>query len=365
MEAGRELPDANTTGKPRARVLRTRRGLEVELPLFLPVFRPGTTVVGPGAWEGSPLIRGCMANAFFLYKDRTMRRRFAEGLTLAEHLAPRGGGAFDGLLCTDSGAFQGFRGKLFLANRKIVAFQDAIGADVAAPLDLVTPPGDKRSVAERKLAKTQKRIREGLGIAEHCLLAGIQQGGRFMDLRRRAVDELVEMGVEYLGLGSLVPFFNKNHDLAFVGAVIRDARAAAGPDLPMHVYGAGDPCELPFMAAMGADIFDSSSYAHFANAGWYMTRFGALSRPDRVAAGEYACACPACAETSPRDIFASRDALTLHNLWTICDTVDRMRVCVLAGSLDAMLDEVLAVHTEWFPGSALASSWEALRSEDG
>jgi 7-cyano-7-deazaguanine tRNA-ribosyltransferase len=96
-----------------------------------------------------------------------------------------------------------------------------------------------------------------------------------------------------------------------------------------------------------------------------MTRFGALSRPDRVAAGEYACACPACAETSPRDIFASRDALTLHNLWTICDTVDRMRVCVLAGSLDAMLDEVLAVHTEWFPGSALASSWEALRSEDG
>ncbi|MHC4250547.1 MAG: tRNA-guanine transglycosylase [Planctomycetota bacterium] len=325
----------------------------------MPVFRPGTAVVGPGAWEGGPRIRGCMANAFFLYKDREMRRRFAEGLTLAEHLC------FYGLLCTDSGAFQGFRGKLFLSNRKIVAFQDSIGTDIAAPLDLVTPPGDKRSVAERKLAKTQERIREGLAIAKGCLLAGIQQGGRFMDLRRRSVAELVEMGVEYLGLGSLVPFFNRNHDLGFVGRVIRDARAAAGPDLPIHVYGAGDPCELPFMAAMGADIFDSSSYAHFANSGWYMTPFGALATPGRLVAGEYACACPACSDASPEELFASRDALTLHNLWTICDTVDRMGEALREGRLDAMLEGVLARHTEWFPGSALASSWDALRSENG
>jgi 7-cyano-7-deazaguanine tRNA-ribosyltransferase len=300
-----------------------------------------------------------MANAFFMYKDREMRRRFAEGLTLAEHLG------FDGLLCTDSGAFQGFRGKLYLSNRKIVAFQDSIGTDIAAPLDLVTPPGDKRSVAERKLAKTQERIREGLAIVRRSLLAGIQQGGRFMDLRRRSVAELVEMGVEYLGLGSLVPFFNRNHDLAFVGRVIRDARAAAGPDLPIHVYGAGDPCELPFMAAMGADIFDSSSYAHFANSGWYMTPFGALATPGRLVAGEYECACPACAGASPEKLFASRDALTLHNLWTICNTVDRIGTAMRDDRLDEMLGGILATHAEWFPESALASSWEALRSEDG
>jgi len=353
------LSAPDPSAKTSARVLRTRRGAEFELPMFLPVFRPGTAVVGPGAWEGAPLIRGCMSNAFFLYKDRAMRRRFAEGYTLSEHLG------FDGLLCTDSGAFQGFRGKLFLSNRKIVAFQDSIGTDIAAPLDLVTPPGDKRTVAERKLAKTQERIREGLALAEHCLLAGIQQGGRFMDLRRRSAAELVEMGVEYLGLGSLVPFFNKNHDLGFVGRVIRDARAAAGPELPIHVYGAGDPCEIPFMAAMGADIFDSSSYAHFANSGWYMTRFGALSGPDRIIARECDCACPACAGASPEDIFRSRDALTLHNLWTICDTVDRMGEAIREGRLDAMLEEVLATHTEWFPESALAPSWEELRSEDG
>jgi len=353
------LSAPDPTAKTSPRVLRTRRGAEFELPIFLPVFRPGTAVVGPGAWEGAPVIRGCMANAFFLYKDRAMRRRFAEGLTLAEHLG------FDGLLCTDSGAFQGFRGKLFLSNRKIVAFQDSIGTDIAAPLDLVTPPGDKRTVAERKLAKTQERIREGLALADNCLLAGIQQGGRFMDLRQRSVAELVGMGVEYVGLGSLVPFFNRNHDLGFVGRVIRDARAAAGPDLPMHVYGAGDPCEIPFMAAMGADIFDSSSYAHFANSGWYMTRFGAINTVDRLLANEYSCPCPACSASWPEEIFRSRDALTLHNLWTICDTVDRLGAAMRGGRLNAMLDEVLATHTEWFPESALAPSWEELGGDDG
>ncbi len=364
------MSEGDATGKTSARVIRTRRGAEFALPLFLPVFRPGTAVVGPGAWEGAPRIRGCMANAFFLYKDRAMRARFKAGLTLREHLAPSEGLApgegpgFDGLLCTDSGAFQGFRGKLFLSNRKIVSFQDSIGTDVAAPLDLVTPPGDKRSVAERKLAKTQERTREGLALAEHCILAGIQQGGRFMDLRRRSVAELVEMGVEYVGLGSLVPFFNRNHDLEFVGRVIRDARAAAGPDLPIHVYGAGDPCELPFMAALGADVFDSSSYAHFANSGWYMTRWGALSESGPLVAEGHACPCPACAAASVEDIFASRDALTLHNLWTISDAVDRIGEAMREGRLDALLEDILARHAAWFPKSALARSWDALHERD-
>ena len=69
----------------------------------------------------------------------------------------------------------------------------------------------------------------------------------------------MELDPKYVAIGSLVPFFNVNHDLSFVGAVLRDARQVMGPDIPMHVYGAGDPCELPFMVALGANVFDSSS----------------------------------------------------------------------------------------------------------
>jgi len=67
------------------------------------------------------------------------------------------------------------------------------------------------------LISTQKRTQEALKLVNYSILAGIQQGGRFLDLRQRSIRELMQMGVRYFGLGSLVPFFNKNHDLKFVG----------------------------------------------------------------------------------------------------------------------------------------------------
>lgn len=331
-----------------------KRGAAFPLPLFIPVYRPGFQQSILGAWSGGPKIEACMVNAFFLYKDRQKKAMFKSGLTLAEYVG------FNGLLCTDSGAFQGFERTLLLSNKTIIAFQDMIGADIVAPLDLVTPPGDKRSVAEKKLDSTQKRVRDGLKIVQRSILAGIQQGGRFMELRQRSVRELVEMGVQYLGIGSLVPFFNRNHDLTFVGDVIRDARHAAGDKLPMHVYGAGDPLELPFMAQLGADIFDSSSYGHFANDGYYMTPYGALKEPGPVIAGEFSCPCPICAAADVNEIFGDVEKLTAHNLWTICDTVLRIRATLSGGGLESMLEDILERHTAWFPNSALGSSWRAI-----
>ncbi len=341
----------------RPRLFRARSGRVCRLPLFLPVLGPGFSV-DEARREDFPPFRGCMINAYFLYKQRELRRRFREGLTLREHVG------FDGLLCTDSGAFQGFSRRLLLSNRDIVRFQDEIRTDIAAPLDLVTPPGDGREVAERKLATTQKRIAEALELAEHCIVAGVQQGGRFIDLRLRSVEELAEMGVEYLAIGSLVPFFNKNHDLGFVGRVIGEARRVIGPDVPIHVYGAGDPSELPFMAALGADIFDSSSYAHFAGGGWYMTPYGALRDPGPLLAGEHRCRCPVCAKAEKAggvgEVLADRAKLTLHNLWTIHESVEGIGAALDRGGLEGLTEKILRVHETWFPGSALPSSWRAL-----
>jgi 7-cyano-7-deazaguanine tRNA-ribosyltransferase len=159
-----------------------------------------------------------------------------------------------------------------------------------------------------------------------------------------------------------VPFFNSNHDLEFVGKVLRDARQVAGPDLPIHVYGAGDPAELPFLVALGANVFDSASYAHFARGGWYMTPYGALSEAGPLLAGEYRCPCPTCARDGDvRAVFADPDALLQHNLWTILSTVSKIRGTVAAGeSLSSYLRHVLDRHMAWFPNSSLSRSWEAL-----
>ncbi|MDK2971798.1 MAG: 7-cyano-7-deazaguanine tRNA-ribosyltransferase [Candidatus Sumerlaeota bacterium] len=338
------------------RSLATPRGRRLTLPVFFPVFEQRSAF-----YSSRELIELCGAeafilNAFFLYRDRELRRRFMkEGLTLQEYLGA------DVPTMTDSGAFQGFRQRVMIDNKKIVKFQDRIGTDIVSPLDLVTPPGDGREKSKEKAEVTMKRIRAALPLAESSILAGVQQGGRFPELRQWCTEQLLDIGVEYIAVGSLVPFFTQNHDIALACRIVRDTRRTCGPAMPIHVYGSGDPLELPFFLAMGANIFDSSSYAHFAIGGWYMTPFGSVKDTTHIASGEYVCACPACREAqTPEAVFAETRLLVLHNLWTILETIRRLRTALDEGTLGAYLEHTMKTHMAWFPESKLQSSWESV-----
>ncbi|MGG4551379.1 tRNA-guanine transglycosylase [Paenibacillus humicus] len=337
------------------RVFNTKSGKKVNLPIFIPVYRPGFSINTLGAWDGKPEIEACMVNAFLLYKDANKKRLFEEGLKLSEYV-----GSFNGLLCTDSGAFQGFKGPVYLSNKTIVKFQDMIRTDIAAPLDLITPPGDNKEISERKLISTQKRTKEAFELVEYSMLAGIQQGGRFFDLRQRSIRELADMGIQYFGIGSLVPFFNKNHDMRFVGKVIKDARLAIGREYPMHIYGAGDPLEIPFMVYLGANIFDSSSYAHYARKGLYMTPFGAISNLSLLDNIGYKCNCPKCSTVGPDAVLLSEEDLSIHNLWIICRTIEEIRDALDNDTLEDMLIDILNKHQIINPSTLLLDSWNQL-----
>lgn len=338
----------------RLKTLTTSRGVEHPLPLFLPVCQLNSQFVSVDAWKKHHDVSGCIVNAYFLYKDRELRAKFDGGLSIRDFIG------LDGLYVTDSGAFQGFARKLLLSNKNIVKFQDQIGTDITSPLDLVTPPGDRRTIAHDKLNATLRRIREAMPLAKQSTLAGVQQGGRFLDLRLRSVEELMEIGVRYVAIGSLVPFFNRNHDVSFVASVLRDARRICGPEIPIHIYGAGDPVELPFFVALGADIFDSSSYGHYASQGWYMTPYGALPNSDRLVAGEFQCNCYVCtAAENPDDVFADSTALAAHNLWTIVETIKAVRTAIAENKFEVMLQEIMEQHSQWFPDSLLRPTWEA------
>lgn len=93
------------------------------------------------------------------------------------------------------------------------------------------PPGPLRAAAAR-LHATETRIRQALGIVERGVLAGVQQGGRFPDLRHESTSVLRDLGPRYLALGSLVPFLTRNHDIRFVCAVAANARRVIGPEVP-------------------------------------------------------------------------------------------------------------------------------------
>jgi 7-cyano-7-deazaguanine tRNA-ribosyltransferase len=192
-------------------------GTAYPTPLFLPVFQYGNPYISTELLENEFSVKGLITNAFFLYKERELKKTVLEqGI--------RNFLDFKGLIVSDSGAFQQFSGPLYLSNTKIIKFQQDIGVDVLSPLDLITPPGDNRTIATKKLEATLKRIERGLTLVDRAILIGVQQGGRFLDLRRQALEKLVELGVQYIALGSLVPMFTRNHNIEFVSNVIKQAR---------------------------------------------------------------------------------------------------------------------------------------------
>ena len=333
--------------------MRDQSGIAPRLrtPLFLPVFEPGNPYLTLDEMQEEFGVGAIMTNAYFLYRQRDLRRSLPER-GIKDYLG------FPGLVVTDSGAFQAFRGRLYLKNRRIIQFQEDIGADIVSPLDLVTPPSDNIATAEGKLRVTMRRIEEGLELVSRATLMGVQQGGRFMELRARAAERLGEMGASYVALGSLVPFFTRGHDLRFVGRVISQARAALPDDVPIHLYGAGDPLEIPFYVALGCDVFDSSSFVHYAEKGAYMTPYGAFQAGEELPEPAAACPCPVCRRSGP-DAARGRTALLCrHNLWVILDTVERVRRALSDGTLADHLDRLARTHMAFFPQSRLGLSWQ-------
>lgn len=337
-----------------ARALRTPSGRELALPLFLPVYQANSVFQTFRSEHMRSPIRGCICNAFFLYKQRELRDLLTTSTTLHDYLG------FDGLVMTDSGAFQQFSRALYLSNKKIVDFQSKIGADIISPLDVVTSPGDNHETVLKKVDATMRRVREAQRFADGALLAGVQQGGRFLELRRRSTDQMLELGVEYLAIGSLVPFFTRRHDLRFVAKTLIATREQTGPEIPVHIYGAGDPLELPFFAYLGADIFDSASYAHYAKSGWYMTPYGSLRDAAPLADERFRCDCPPCQDKGAAAVLADADDLALHNLSTILAVTEEISAAIAAGRLADLLDRVLRGHAAWFPDSPLSQYWDQM-----
>ena len=341
-------------------------GVTVELPLFIPVYRPDYSFELFNDESYRYGLGAVMVNAFLLYREQGTATAFEHGYTLREHI-----GGFEGMLCTDSGAFQQLSGrKVNIDPLEIVRFQNAIKTDIAAPLDIITPPETGYDETNRRMIISHYRIREALESSGYADLAGIQQGGGFFSLRQKHIRQLADIGVKYYGIGSMVPFFNKNHDLSFTCGVISDARAVIGRGAPMHVYGAGDPLDVAFMFLAGANIFDSSSYAHYAQRGYYMTPYGAVNKRGSCEQLDFACACPVCTGHDISVIFDKVSGEHLrkqHNLFLILETIQTLREYSNNGQTETYVSAVYNKHTgnpDIFPGSMLARSWDGyLRGE--
>ena len=346
-----------TDGEARAGVLRTAHG-DVPTPVFMPVGTKATVkAVDPDELVslGTTIVLG-----------NTYHLNFRPG---AETIAELGGlhrfMGWDGPLLTDSGGFQVFslRDTLLACDddgatfrsvydgetarftpESVAAVQALLGSDVAMCLDVCPPAGATAAEAERAVELTTGWARRQ-ALAPRApgqLLFGIAQGGIDPALRRRSVEEIVEIGFDGHALGGLSVGESREAMLDTVEA----AAPLLPAEKPRYFMGIGDPLGILDVVARGIDMFDCVLPTRTGRTGSALTWEGRLNlRNARFtrdeAPLEESCDCPACTRFSrayirhlvtQQEILGLR-LLTLHNLRFLLRLTAAAREAIEAGRL--------------------------------
>jgi queuine tRNA-ribosyltransferase len=276
---------------------------------------------------------------------------------------------WEGPILTDSGGFQVFslaklrqisdEGVRFrspvdgaehtLSPELVIAIQGALGSDIMMPLDECLAYPATREAAEAALGRTvrwARRSRDAWRAAAPSAQAlfGIVQGGSFADLRRRAVDETVALGLDGYAIGGLAVGEPKSmlHDLA---AGVAEALPSG---CARYLMGVGKPEDLVEAVACGVDMFDCVLPTRNARNGQAFTADGPLSiKQARFASDptplEAECPCSACHRFSraylrhlwmAQELLAYR-LLSLHNLHFFGRLMAGMREAIAGGTFPA------------------------------
>jgi queuine tRNA-ribosyltransferase len=277
---------------------------------------------------------------------------------------------WDGPILTDSGGFQVFSlsklrrisedGVRFrspldgaehaLSPEEVIAIQRALGSDIMMPLDECLAYPATRAAAEASLALTLRWARRSQIAARRAdgrapqALFGIVQGGSFVDLRRRAVEETVALGFDGYAIGGLAVGEPK--------ALLYDLTAVAADALPAdrarYLMGIGKPEDLIEAVARGIDMFDCVLPTRNARNGQCFTADGPLSIKQARFANdpgplEASCPCYACGRLSRaylRHLWLSQELLayrmlSLHNLHFFARLMADVRAAIAAGAFGA------------------------------
>ncbi len=319
--------------------LRTPHGF-LETPAILPVIDiqrqelPLNEIVEVG-------FEAVITNAYLLWK-RMQRQAEEQGVHRIL--------GFDGIVMTDSGAYQLLRyGDVEVTQREIVEFQKKIGSDIAVILDV--PTGSKHTWREARecVVETLRRAQEAIDYidAQDRVWVLPIQGGPFRDLVEYSARESTRLSKYYhvYALGSPTPLLER-YEYEHLIDLVFTARSILPLSKPLHLFGAGHPMILPFMVALGVDMFDSASYILYARDDRYMT----LTHTYRLQDLDYLpCSCPVCTKYTPQEIMELPKwervrLLAKHNLYVLKQAINEIKVAIREGRLWELLEERSRAH---------------------
>ncbi len=307
--------------------LKTKSG-PIETPLLFPVINPYLQPVPPKKLKETFGFEAVITNAYII-KKRFQNKPIDEGLH--KFLG------FDGAVMTDSGAYQILvYGGVEVNQKEIVAYQEAIGSDIATILDIPTGWKVTQEQAQVTVAETLRRAKDffNLKTRDDILWVGPVQGGKHLDLVAGSAVEMGKLPFEIHALGSPTEVM-ESYRFDVLADMILTAKKNLPIQRPLHLFGAGHPAMFSLAVALGCDLFDSAAYALYARENRYMTENGTW-RLDEL--DYFPCNCPKCACETPlglrkkalkeREVF-----LAEHNLYVCQAEIRRIKQAIRDGRL--------------------------------
>ena len=281
--------------------------------------------------------------------------------------------AWDGPILTDSGGFQVFSlegrrsldddGVTFRSHvdgsqhrftpEGVIAFQEAIGVDVAMVLDVCVKLPATRDDLERSVRLTThwaRRSRAARSSAATALFA-IVQGGLDAQLRERSARELVELDFPGYAIGGL----SVGETRAEMYAMARRVAASLPDDKPRYLMGVGTVPDLIAAVDCGIDMFDCVYPTRCGRNGRAMTRAGHFNVFNAAYVSDFSpidptCDCAVCGSFTRAylaHLFRSKEMLgprllSYHNVYLLETLMRDARAAIEAGAWSSFRDGALA-----------------------
>jgi len=257
---------------------------------------------------------------------------------------------FDGIVMTDSGAYQILQyGGIDADQETIIDFEKKIGSDIAVILDVPTGNARDRAQAEYSVKETLRRAEEAINLIdpEKRIWTLPVQGGQFLDLLELSARESKKLLGPYrlVALGSPTVLLER-YDYATLIEMIAMVRRILPRTVPLHLFGAGHPMIIPYAVALGVDMFDSASYILYARDNRIMT----ATRTYKLEELEYMpCESPICVKYTPQELLEMPKEervrlIATHNLYVLASTLNQVKQAIREGRLWELLEERSKAH---------------------
>jgi queuine tRNA-ribosyltransferase len=280
------------------------------------------------AWEG-PILTD--SGGFQVFSLETRRRLDDDGVTFASHL---------------DGSEHRF------TPESVVAFAQAIGSDVAMPLDVCCKLPATREQLEEAVRLTSAWARRSAAAPARAgtLLFGIVQGGLDRDLRERSAREILELDLPGYAIGGLSVGETREE----MYATARYTAALLPAHKPRYLMGVGTVRDLVTAVDCGVDLFDSVYPTRCGRNGRAMTHDGELNIFNAAFTRDAspldaACDCSTCSTFSRAylaHLFRSKEMLgprllSYHNVYLVNALMTEARAAIEAGEWQRFRDRVL------------------------